>query len=103
MAATCDGIMARRADVARAPFFASPLLALSGHGQRPLTTSAFRGKADIKRHGDESPLMTQSRPDQVKPGQRRYLSGITSSCSVVSTTNMASSLAGFVELALALT
>ena len=37
------------------------------------------------------------------PGQRRYLSGMTISCSVVSTMNMASSRAGFVELALALT
>jgi hypothetical protein len=46
-----------------------PLVALSGHGQRPLTTSAFRGKADIKRHGDESTLMTQRtlrRPPQHK-------------------------------------
>ena len=33
----------------------------------------------------------------------RYLSGMRISCSVVSTTNMASSRAGFVELALALT
>ena len=39
----------------------------------------------------------------VKPRQCRYLSGTTSSCCVVSTTNMASSRAGFVELALALT
>jgi hypothetical protein len=38
-----------------------------------------------------------------KPRQRRYLSGMRISCSVVSTTNMASSRAGFVELALALT
>jgi hypothetical protein len=37
------------------------------------------------------------------PGHRRYLSGMRISCSVVSTTNMASSRAGFVELALALT
>ena len=34
------------------------LMALSGHGRRPLTMSDFRGRADIKRHGDESPLMT---------------------------------------------
>ena len=42
------------------------LMALSGHGRRPLTMSDFRGKADIKRHGDESPLMTQSgHPDLI--------------------------------------
>src|SRR5262245_42138414 len=60
--------------------------------------SALGGKADTPAFTIEGLLMTQSRPDHVKPRQCRYLSGMTSSCCVVSTTNMASRRVGFVEL-----
>ena len=43
-------------------------------------------------------LLAQSRPDHVKPGQRRFVATIIS-FSVVSTMNMASSRAGSLELA----
>jgi hypothetical protein len=75
-------------------------MALSGHANPADPLWGNNGHdADVTR----CLLMTQSRPDHVKPVQRRYLSGMTISFSVVSRTNMASSRAGFVELALALT